>query len=231
MEPIACIHTDFPTKFGLPRQSGLVEALEGRVVFQPAYSNPVAFRGLEQFSHIWLIWDFSAAKPRSGWSPTVRPPRLGRNQRMGVFATRSPFRPNSLGLSCVRLRQVCFEDGRAVLYVSGIDMMDGTPIYDVKPYIPLTDCRQDATQGYTRQTAAHQLEVVFPPALLEQLPEEKRTAAVGILQQDPRPGYSEDPARIYGLAFAGFDLQFTVDGNRLTVCSVNKLNEPMEENR
>lgn len=225
MEPIAYIHTDFPTKFGLPRQSGLVEVLEGQVVFLPAYSKPEAFRGLEQFSHIWLIWEFSAARKQGDWSPTVRPPRLGGNQRMGVFATRSPFRPNSLGLSCVRLQEVSFEGGQAVLHVSGIDMMDGTPVYDVKPYIPLADCRTDASQGYTRQTATHQLKVHFPAALLEQLPADKRDAAVGILQQDPRPGYSEDPDRIYGVAFAGFDLRFTVTENQLTVRSVEPLGE------
>lgn len=223
MEPIAYIRTDFPTKFGLPRQSGLVEALEGQVVFQPAYSAPEAFRGLEQFSHIWLIWEFSAAKKQGSWSPTVRPPRLGGNQRMGVFATRSPFRPNSLGLSCLRLHRVSFAKGQAVLHVSGIDMMDGTPVYDVKPYIPLADCRPDAAQGYTRQTAQHQLQVSFPEALLNRLPADKRDAAVGILQQDPRPGYAEDPARIYGIAFAGFDLRFTVEGSLLTVHAVEPL--------
>ena len=225
MTPIAHIHSDFAEKFGVPRQSGLVEELEADIVFEPAYQNPDALRGLEDFSHIWLIWVFDRAI-RDTWSPTVRPPRLGGNQRMGVFATRSPFRPNSLGLSCVRLQGVSFEGGQAVLHVSGIDMMDGTPVYDVKPYIPLADCRTDASQGYTRQTAAHQLKVHFPAALLEQLPADKRDAAVGILQQDPRPGYSEDPDRIYGVAFAGFDLRFTVTEDQLKVRSVEPLDKP-----
>ena len=221
---IAHIRSDFKTKFGVPRQSGLVEALRARIVFEPEYRNADALRGIEGFSHLWLIWQFSQAV-RQGWSPTVRPPRLGGNVRMGVFATRSPFRPNNLGLSCVRLQGVSFEGGQAVLHVSGIDMMDGTPVYDVKPYIPLADCRTDASQGYTRQTATHQLKVHFPAALLEQLPADKRDAAVGILQQDPRPGYSEDPDRIYGVAFAGFDLRFTVTENQLTVRSVEPLGE------
>ena len=225
LKVIAHIRTAFPTKFGIPRQSGLVEELEADIVFEPAYQNPDALRGLEDFSHIWLIWVFDRAI-RDTWSPTVRPPRLGGNQRMGVFATRSPFRPNSLGLSCVRLQGVSFEGGQAVLHVSGIDMMDGTPVYDVKPYIPLADCRTDASQGYTRQTAAHQLKVHFPAALLEQLPADKRDAAVGILQQDPRPGYSEDPDRIYGVAFAGFDLRFTVTEDQLKVRSVEPLDKP-----
>ena len=225
MEPIAYIHTDFPTKFGLPRQSGLVEALEGQVVFLPAYSKPEAFRGLEQFSHIWLIWEFSAVKKQGDWSPTVRPPRLGGNQRMGVFATRSPFRPNSLGLSCVRLQGVSFEGGQAVLHVSGIDMMDGTPVYDVKPYIPYSDSKPQATGGFTDRVGDFLLTVDFPEDLLRLLPEEKRAAAIGVLSHDPRPSYQRKPGRIYGLQFSCFDIRFTVEGNRLTVLEVQKVEE------
>ena len=217
MEPIAHIHTDLPTKFGVPRQCGLVEALKGRIVFTPKFREPEALRGLEDFTHIWLIWQFSRAV-RDEWSPTVRPPRLGGNIRMGVFATRSPFRPNFLGLSCVRLEKVELSGREGPeLFVSGVDLMDGTPIFDVKPYVPLADCRPQAVGGFSDQHREDGLSVDFPPALLEQVPEEKRAALLGVLAQDPRPSYQHDPQRVYGMAFAGLEVRFTVEGNILTV--------------
>lgn len=220
MKIIARIHTDFPDKFGIPRQSGLVESLEGTIVFEPEYRNPEAFKGLEEFSHIWLLWQFSQAK-KEHWSATVKPPRLGGKKRMGVFATRSPFRPNDIGLSCVRLEAVKRDEKVGpVLLVSGADLMDGTPIYDVKPYIPFTDCRPEATEGYTRETKVHELQVEFPEELLERYPREKRKAVVEILAQDPRPAYVMDPERIYGVTFGGFDVKFQVDKDRLTVRDV-----------
>ncbi|MBQ8953942.1 MAG: tRNA (N6-threonylcarbamoyladenosine(37)-N6)-methyltransferase TrmO [Clostridia bacterium] len=227
MRIIARIHTEFPAKFGIPRQSGLVNELTGRVVFEEEYRVAEAFRGLEGFSHIWLIWQFSEAV-REDWSPTVKPPRLGGNRRMGVFATRSPFRPNPIGLSCVRLEKVDFDapDG-PVLLVRGADLMDNTPIYDVKPYLPYADCHPEASSGFTGQTDFSQLTVEFSPALLERLPEAKREAAVQVLAQDPRPGYKRDDAqRRYGVAFAGFDLRFTVSNGVLRVCEVVPLTDP-----
>lgn len=221
MRVIARIHTEFPAKFGIPRQSGLAEGLRGRVVFEKAYRVAEAFRGLEDFSHIWLIWQFSESV-REDWSPTVKPPRLGGNRRMGVFATRSPFRPNPIGLSCVRLEKVDFDapDG-PVLIVRGADLMDNTPIYDVKPYLPYADCRPDATGGFTAQVDFRTLEVDFPKALLEMIPETEREAALQVLSQDPRPGYMrDDPNKRYGVAFAGFDLRFTVSGGALRVVEV-----------
>lgn len=219
LSPIAYIKTDLPDKFGIPRQSGLVASLRGEVIFTPEYSQKAAFRGLEDFSHIWLIWGFSAAekKPGKGWSATVRPPRLGGNTRVGVFASRSPFRPNPLGLSCVRLEAIHADTQPISLTVSGIDLLDGTPIYDIKPYIPLADCKPDASEGYTAQTKQHRLTLVFPDALREQIPPEKREAAQDLLAQDPRPGYADDPDRQYGLQFAGFDIHFRVSGDTLTV--------------
>lgn len=223
MNIIAYIYTDFPSKFGIPRQSGLVRGLTGKIVFEPEYRNPEAVRGLEEFSHIWLIWQFSEAK-RDHWSATVKPPRLGGKKRMGVFATRSPFRPNNIGLSSVRLERVEREtpDG-PVLYVSGVDLLNKTPIYDIKPYIPLADCHPDATEGYTRETKLHELQVHFPEELLCRYPEEKREAILGVLSQDPRPTYFQDPDRIYGVPFAGYDVKFRVDGDVLTVCDVVEL--------
>ena len=222
IEPIAFIRTDFADKFGLPRQSGLVPELTGEIVFQPAYSQPDAVRGLELFSHIWLIWGFHAAeKPAGkGWSATVRPPRLGGNMRVGVFASRSPFRPNPLGMSCVRLEAVHTDTQPVRLLVSGIDLLDGTPIYDIKPYILVADCKPDASEGYTAQTRQHRMHVDFPEALLHLLPPDKRQAAAALLEQDPRPGYADDPQRIYGVCFAGFDIRFRAAGDRLTVCAV-----------
>ena len=217
IHPIAHIRTGFSEKFGIPRQSGLVDAVKGRVVFMPAYRNPDALRGLESFSHVWLIWHFTKAV-RAEWSPTVRPPRLGGNTRMGVFATRSPFRPNNLGLSCVRLEGIDYDapDG-PVLLVSGVDMLDGTPIFDVKPYVPVADCRPDASEGYTAKTREHRLSVHIPPELSRDLSEEDRAALVGILENDPRPGYEDDPNSEYGLTFQQYDVGFTVRGTELHV--------------
>ena len=217
MEIIATIRSDFPTKFGIPRQSGLVEELRATVVFEPEYRSPDALRGLEDFSHLWLIWQFSEAV-RDKWSPTVRPPRLGGNTRMGVFATRSPFRPNPIGLSCVRLEGIRREPELGhVLEVSGADLMDGTPILDIKPYIPYADSHPDALGGFAAVPAGETLSVSIPPALLAQVPAERQEALRGVLAQDPRPHYQKDPERVYGFSFAGFEVRFTVDGDQLTV--------------
>lgn len=222
MKIIARIHSDFPTKFGVPRQSGLVESLQAAVVFEPEYRSADAVRGLDAFSHIWLIWEFSESK-RDTWSPTVRPPRLGGNVRMGVFATRSPFRPNPLGLSCVRLERIeLHPELGPVLHVSGADLMDGTPIYDIKPYIPYADSHPDASAGFTGQVDMQPLRVEIPPTLLGLLPPDKREALTGVLAQDPRPRYQTSPERVYGLEFAGFDVRFTVDGGTLTVREILK---------
>ena len=222
MNPIAIIKTDFPEKFGIPRQSGLVDSLEARIIFKSEYRNADAVRGLEDFSHIWLIWEFSEAK-RDNWSPTVRPPRLGGNVRMGVFATRSPFRPNPLGLSCVKLKKVEIHPKLGpVLYVAGADLMDGTPIYDIKPYIPYADCHPEATGGFTVTTEMPSVTVEFPPELLAKVSEEKRDALLGVLAQDPRPRYQNTPGRVYAMGFAGFTIKFTVDGETLTVKAVEK---------
>ena len=217
---IAKMRSDFPTKFGIPRQPQLVRELRSTIVFEPEYRNPDALRGLEGFSHLWIIWQFSEAV-RTGWSPTVRPPRLGGNARMGVFATRSPFRPNNLGLSCVKLEGIeQTKDLGTVIHVSGADLMDGTPIFDIKPYIPYADAHPEAIGGFTDTAGEFLLEVEFPADLLSLLPESKRTAAVGVLSHDPRPSYRRKPGRIYGLPFAGFDIRFTVEGDKLTVCEV-----------
>ena len=220
MKIIARIRTELPEKFGVPRQSGLVPQLRGRVIFEPEYRNPDAVRGLEDFSHIWLIWQFSRAV-REGWSPTVRPPRLGGNRRMGVFATRSPFRPNALGLSSVRLDRVELDPALGpVLHVSGADLMDGTPIFDIKPYLPYTDSHPQAAGGFTDGLAHAPLTVECSPALLEHIPAVRREGLLGVLAGDPRPRYQEDPQRVYGLSFAGRNVKFTVDGDRLTVIAV-----------
>lgn len=221
MEPIARIRSEFPTKFGVPRQAGLVEGLRASVVFEPPYRVADALRGIEGFSHLWLIWEFSKAR-REGWSPTVRPPRLGGNKRLGVFATRSPFRPNPIGLSCVRLVEVRQDrELGPVLVVAGADLMDGTPIYDVKPYLPYADCKPEAAGGFAAQPKEADLEVDCPDALLDNLPEEKRAALLAVLAQDPRPQYQDDPSRVYGMAFAGLEVRFRVEGDRLTVTDVN----------
>ena len=217
--PIAVIHTDFPEKFGVPRQSGLVPELTGRIVFEPEYRDPDALRGIEGFSHLWLIWDFSEAH-REQWKPTVRPPRLGGNTRVGVFATRSPFRPNPIGLSSVRLVRVDLETPEGpVMTVSGIDMMDGTPIYDIKPYLPYADIHTDASAGFS-DDAASRLAVVCPPDLLERVPAEKRSALLSVLAADIRPSYQEDPERVYGLSFAGREIRFRVTDGILTVTEI-----------
>ena len=221
MQVIARLRGDFPEKFGIPRQSGLVEEVESRIVFEPAYRDANALRGIEQFSHLWLIWLFSENMD-AGWSPTVRPPKLGGNARLGVFATRAPFRPNPIGLSAVRLLGVEHSAQLGpVLRVAGADLVDGTPILDIKPYIPYADARADAAAGFTANTAGRELRVEFPPELLARVPENRRAALIGALRQDPRPGYQDDPARAYGLAFAGLQLRFRVDGEILTVLDVH----------
>ena len=218
---IARMRSDFATKFGIPRQSGLADQLRSTIVFEPEYRNADALRGIEGFSHLWIIWQFSEAV-RSGWSPTVRPPRLGGNTRMGVFATRSPFRPNNLGLSCVTLLGVeeTAEHG-TVLHVGGADLMDGTPIFDIKPYIPYADCQPEATGGFTDTAGAFLLQVDFPQQLLQRLPEDKQAAAIQVLSHDPRPSYQRKPERVYGITFAGFDIRFTVTDDRLQVIAVD----------
>ena len=223
LKVIAQIYTDFPTKFGIPRQSGLVEELKGKIVFEPEYRQIQAFRGLEGFSHIWLLWQFSQSK-RDRWAATVTPPRLGGRKRMGVFATRAPYRPNNIGLSCVKLERIEEdEEYGPVLYVAGVDMVDGTPIYDIKPYIPYTDCHPEAREGYVQETKEYALEVDFAQELLALLPEEKRKAVVKVLSQDPRPAYDTDPDRLYGVEFAGYDVRFKVRERKLTVYEVERL--------
>ena len=220
---IARMKSDFPTKFGIPRQSGLVDSLHSTIVFEPEFRNPDALRGIEDFSHLWIIWQFSEAV-RQGWSPTVRPPRLGGNTRMGVFATRSPFRPNNLGLSSVKLLGVEHtSDMGTVLHVAGADLMDGTPIFDIKPYIPYGDSHPDAAGGFTDTAGDFLLEVDFPVHLLENLPEDKRQAAIGVLSHDPRPSYQRSADRVYGLTFAGYDIRFIVENNTLHVKEVAKV--------
>ena len=221
LKTIARLRSDFGGKFGIPRQAGLVEELEGLVVFEPAFRNPDALRGLEGFSHLWLIWQFSEAV-REGFSPTVRPPRLGGNTRMGVFATRSPFRPNALGLSCVKLLAVEKDPALGpVLRVSGADLMDGTPIYDIKPYLPYADAKPEALSGFAPDPGAT-LDVAFLPGTEEKIPPEKRAGLRGILSNDPRPRYQKDPERIYGLDFAGRNVKFRADDKTLTVLEVQK---------
>lgn len=220
MEIIGHIYTDFPTKFGLPRQSGLVEELVGRIELEPEYRRVEVVRGMEEFSHLWLLWEFSESK-RDHWAATVKPPRLGGKKRMGVFATRSPFRPNPIGLSCVRLLRIDLEsDGAPIIYVSGIDMMDGTPLYDIKPYLPYADAHPQASSGFAGEVSAHALQVEFPDELLEQLPEDERRAALAFLAQDPRPAYHNHPEQIYKIAFDRWDIHFTVYDDRAIVTAV-----------
>lgn len=222
IQPIAHMQSDFGGKFGIPRQSGLVDDLRSTIVFQPEYRNADALRGIEGFSHLWIIWQFSQAVGKE-WSPTVRPPRLGGNTRMGVFATRSPFRPNNLGLSCVTLLGVeRTEDLGTVLHVGGADLLDGTPIFDIKPYIPYCDCHPDALGGFTQEAGDYLLQVDFPAELLGVLPEEKRDAAVGVLSHDPRPSYQQQPGRVYGMTFAGCNIRFTVEDGVLHVISTER---------
>lgn len=227
MKYIATIHTDFPTKFGIPRQSGVVEELKAQIIFENEYRNREAFRGLEEFSHIWLLWEFSEAKRKNEgesecdkekWSPTVRPPKLGGNTRMGVFATRSPFRPNPIGLSCVKLERIEYtKEYGPILHVAGADLMDKTPIYDIKPYLPYADARPDATAGFTTGIESHIKEVEIEDSLLTNLPEDKRVALMKVLMQDPRPGYQEDSDRIYGFEFDKWEVKFSVSNGVLKV--------------
>lgn len=223
---IAKMKSDFPSKFGIPRQSGLVDDLRSTIIFEPEYRNADALRGIENFSHLWIIWQFSEAV-REGWSPTVRPPRLGGNTRMGVFATRSPFRPNSIGLSCVRLigTEQTAQHG-TVIHVAGADLMNGTPILDIKPYVPYSDCHPDALGGFTQTADEYLLEVEIPYQLLDKIPEDKRRAAIGVLSHDPRPSYQRDPQRVYGLCFSGLDIRFRVNEHILTVIDIT----PMQNN-
>lgn len=221
MKVIARIHTDFPTKFGIPRQSGIVASLQGRIVFEPEYRIAEAVRGLEEFSHLWLIWEFSEAV-REDWSPTVRPPRLGGNVRKGVFATRSPFRPNPIGLSSVKLEHIEIDPKLGpVLHVTGADLMDGTPIYDIKPYIAYTDSHPDAVSGFASKPAEYLLEVNFPKELLESVPTAIRESLIDVLAHDPRPQYHDDPERVYGMRFGDMEVKFKVEGLLLSVVSVD----------
>ena len=224
LRPIAHVHTDFGSKFGVPRQSGLVPELTAVLEFAPEFRSPEAVRGLEQFSHLWLIWQFSE-NADAGWSPTVRPPRLGGNRRVGVFASRSPFRPNPIGLSCVRLLELRHDQERGpLLILGGADLVDGTPVYDIKPYIPYADAHPEAAGGFTDSTPRETLEVECPRSLLERFPEDRRSALLGVLAQDPRPAYQKDPERVYGFVFAGLDLRFSVEGRMLRVLEVNEYN-------
>lgn len=222
MKIIARMKSDFPAKFGIPRQSGLVDSLRSTIIFEPEYQNSDALRGLEDFSHLWIIWQFSEAV-REDWSPTVRPPRLGGNARMGVFATRSPFRPNALGLSSVKIlgMEQTAQHG-TVIHVSGADLMDGTPIFDIKPYIPYTDCHPDALGGFTEHAKDYLLQVDFPEELLLKVQDDKRQALIEVLSHDPRPSYQQESDRIYGMCFGTQNIQFTVRNSVLTVCNVDE---------
>ena len=223
IKPIAHIYTDFNEKFGIPRQSGLVDGLMGKIVFEPEFRRAEALKELEGFSHIWLIWHFSEAQTDT-FSPTVRPPRLGGNKRVGVFASRSPFRPNGLGLSCVKLESIdCNCENAPIIYVSGIDMLNGTPIFDIKPYIPVADSKPLAKEGYTAQTKDYFIEVDFPKELLSLIPEEKQNALIELLKNDPRPSYKADEILQYGLSFAGFNIIFKAENGKLTVTDIQKL--------
>jgi len=225
LETIAVMHTDFYTKFGLPRQSGIVPDLGGTIVFEKEYRNADALRGLEGYSHLWIIWGlsggFSSAKDKASWSPTVRPPRLGGNRRMGVFATRSPNRPNPLGLSCVKIEAVKqTQEYGTVIRVSGIDLMNGTPIYDIKPYLPHIDAHPEALGGFASDVAGEKLKVSADESVLSILPEDKREPLLGILREDPRPSYQDDPDRVYGFPYSGFEVSFRVDGDTLILCGI-----------
>lgn len=223
MKIIARIQNDFPEKFGIPRQSGLVPTLKAKIVFEPEYRNPDALKGMEGYSHIWLIWQFSEAV-RDTWSPTVRPPRLGGEKRQGVFATRSPFRPNPIGLSSVKLERIVLDEIEGpVLYVSGADLMHGTPIYDIKPYLPYTDCHPDAVGGFADAFVDYKINVIVPESLLAQIPEEKREALIGVLSQDPRPSYQNDSERVYGVTFGRQNIKFQVKAYTLTVIAIENL--------
>ena len=223
IQPIATIHTEFREKFGIPRQSGLAANLQARIVFEPMFRNPDALRGLEEFSHVWLIWEFSAnRRAAEQWQPTVRPPRLGGNEHMGVFATRSPFRPNPLGLSCVEIDHIEHDsDEGPVIYVKGADLMDGTPIYDIKPYIKYADSRPHAVCGYVDRLPERSLKVIMAPEISSAVKEKTiLPALVEVLSLDPRPSYHDDPDRVYGLSFAGYNVRFKVDDGVLTVVGI-----------
>lgn len=220
MKTVARAHTDFPSKFGIPRQSGLVEELQGEIVFEPEFGRPEALLGIEEFSHLWLLWEFSEAK-KDNWSATVYPPRLGGKEKRGVFATRSPFRPNPIGLSCVKLEKVLWDDPRGpVLLVSGIDLLDGTPIYDIKPYLPYADAYPEARGGFGEQHKGDRIRVLFPEEYLGRIPVQKQAAVFKVLEQDPRAAYQKQPEYVYGMEFAGFDIRFTVQDGILKVCDV-----------
>ena len=220
---IAHIRTDFSTKFGIPRQSGLVDELEATIIFEPEYRNPDALRGLDEYTHLWILWQFSECIDKE-WTPTVRPPRLGGNKRMGVFATRSPFRPNPIGLSCVKLLGIDkTEKYGCVIRVSGADLLDGTPIYDIKPYLPYVDSHPDASNGFALDEKSGRLSVEIPEEIIKIIPPEKQAALKAVLAQDPRPGYQDNPERIYGIEFAGFDVRFTVVSNLLTVTEIKRI--------
>lgn len=220
MEIIAHIYTDFPEKFGIPRQSGLIEELKGDIIFEPKYRNPDAVKGLETYDYIWLLWEFEGIR-RDNWSATVKPPRLGGNTHMGVFATRSPFRPNPIGLSCVKLDGVELSQNQGpIIHVSGIDLRDKTPIYDIKPYLTYSECHPNASYGFASEVKSYSLDVVFPEHLLNKYPTDKRNAIIEVLKQDPRPAYHNDFERQYGVSFAGYDVRFTVQDNTLTVREV-----------
>lgn len=216
IEPIAYIRTDFSEKFGVPRQSGRVKDLEGRIIFEPAYRNKEALRGIEEFSHLWLLFDFSLSHSDK-FSPTVRPPRLGGNKRVGVFASRSPFRPNSIGLSCVKLIRIEESEDGSVIVVEGADLVDNTPIYDIKPYIPYADCKPEAKGSYAQENRDYSLDVIFPEELLKKIDDNKRAALIGCLKDDPRPSYQDEPDRIYGMSFSGHNIKFTVSDGVLRV--------------
>ncbi len=222
MKIVARAHSEFPSKFGIPRQSGLVPLLRMRIVFEPEFRNAEALRGIEEFSHLWLIWDFSEAHQEQ-WSPTVRPPRLGGNRRMGVFATRSPFRPNPIGLSCVELVEVDPNPKNPTLLVGGADLMDGTPIYDIKPYLLTTDCHPEASKGFTQEHENYQLEVEIPGQIARRMPAEKLVKLREVLAQDPRPAYHHDESRVYGFPFDGYEVKFSVNGNRAVLQSLKRL--------
>ena len=223
MKIIARIYNDFPTKFGIPRQSGRAKEITGRIVFEKEFRNDEALRGIEQFSHLWLIWEFSE-NVKEAWKPTVRPPRLGGNKRIGVFASRSPFRPNPIGISCVKLERIeKTENEGSVLIVSSADLMNSTPIYDIKPYIPYTDCITDATGGYAEDHKRDKAEVKIPDELLEKLPHDKRKALIEVLRDDPRPAYQHDDERVYGFPFSDFEIKFKADENRITVIDIIKI--------
>ena len=224
---IARIRTDFPEKFGIPRQSGLVKDLKGKIIFEPEYRDVSGLKGIEGFSHLWLIWKFSKAS-NDKWLPTVRPPRLGGNKRMGVFATRSPYRPNPIGLSSVKIERIIESSPEGpIIEVTGADMLDGTPIYDIKPYVPYTDCHEEALGGFAEKVFDNSLTVDFPSELQKLFPEEKLSSLKAILESDPRPAYKEDSDRVYGFAFSGYEIKFTVNNNVLKVKEIIKLGQKL----